>query len=80
MDTIAILCGVSRTLVYYFFWGRYNEMSKATQKRIEQAVRKTGYRPYANDEWFESRGRALLKEYGYDPDEVRDALRKLTAV
>lgn len=77
MDTLAVLAGVSRTLISYYVWNRFNEMSPATRERLDAIAEKVGFRPYGNDEWFEARGRALLLQKGYDPDEVRDTLRSM---
>lgn len=76
MDIIAILACVSRAAVSYYFWGSHRNLSPATRQRIREVAIDIGYAPYENDEWFESHGKHILLQKGYDdPYQVREELR-----
>lgn len=77
MEMVAILACVTRSSVSYYYWGRLNEISPATQSRIRDAAKEIGYEPYDDDEWYETFGREILKGKGYDPDEIRTRLRSV---
>ena len=76
MDMVAVLAGVTRTSVYHYFWGKWHTLNPSTRERIKQAVEKLDYEPYGNSDWFKVRGQYILKQRGYDPEALKETLRK----